>query len=97
MKQFVAGLVAGVLLMWVVPVRAHHNPEFSKLRNRVADLEDAFDRGCSWNQPVTWGSSLGNPVGDPTLRCGQINADDIDVPAGCSGDTAVWTSGGLDC
>lgn len=93
----IVGILVGGLVVLSLPSNAHHNPELRRLKNRVADLEDAFSRGCSFGDPVTWGSSLGNPVGDPTLRCGGVPAGDIDTPAGCSGDAAIWTSSGLDC
>lgn len=92
-----AGVLVGVVMSMSVPVLAHHNPEFKRLQARVTKLERAFSGGCSFAGATTWGSSLGNISGDPTLTCTDVPPTDIGVPSGCSGDAAVWTSSGLDC
>ena len=74
MKQNVTlvllGVLIGAVLMLAIPASAHHNPGFKKLKDRVWYLEQAFkDNNCSFGETVTWGSALGNPFGDPTLRC----------------------------
>ena len=93
----VVGLLVGMLVASVMPAGAHHSRSTQRLQDRVHRLEAAFERGCGFGEAVTWGSSLGNSFGDPTLKCAGIRPGDINTPSGCSGRTATWTSSGLSC
>lgn len=102
MKQNVllilVGVLIGAMLMTAMPSGAHHSRSLRQVKDRLHRLESAFGSGCSFGDPVTWGSSFGNMFGDPTLKCEGINGSDIEPPFNCSyNDPAVWDFSELGC
>ena len=91
------GVLIGAMLMTALPSMAHHGASTRKLQDRVYYLEQIFEKGCGFGDPVTWGSSFRNMWGDPTLTSDGLYGTQINVPSGCTGDAAVWNSNGLGC